>query len=77
MTQIELDRTLTALGHSRDYISAVIASGSRDPDDLDAMDRNARHLTTMCENPDLVASGVDLMPYRVAALNAAAYINGG
>jgi hypothetical protein len=57
---------ITALGHSVIVIDDVLALDTPDEEQLDALDRNVRHIEIMLAKEHIIDSGADLTEFESA-----------
>jgi hypothetical protein len=62
----QTQQDITALGHSVIVIDDVLALDTPDEEQLDALDRNVRHIEIMLAKEHIIDSGADLSEFEAA-----------
>jgi hypothetical protein len=62
----QTQQDITALGHSVIVIDDVLALDTPDEEQLDALDRNVRHIEIMLAKEHIIDSGADLSEFESA-----------
>jgi hypothetical protein len=73
-TAEDIAHQINGLQDSADLIDRLISEGSRDPEAMDSMDRNVRHIGIMCAMDHLKNCGEDLTPFTDTQARGAAWM---